>query len=278
MGASESHPPPPAEARPEGPPNSAPAEAPAEPRPALLDEHAEQPAATRLLPRGAVESLAGRLRPDERARWRLLFDSAQHGQSFNRFLKHVLGKGPTLLVVRTTAGDVLGGYAPESWAVGPKFHGGYSCFLFRLTAGPDAGPGSEAGAAGVEVHPASGDNRNFMYVNEQMEALPNGVAFGGQRGHFGLWLHAGLDTGESSGPCSTFEGELFAAHATFDVEAVEVWATRDEPPPDALDGEDSEGGTGGGPGSEAQTVLQRRRQEKDFMAMARGSTFASDNI
>lgn len=105
-----------------------------------------------------------------------------------------------------------------------------------------------------------------------MAELPNGFAFGGQPGHFGLWLHAGLDTGESSGLCSSFDGQLFAQHTRFSVDTVEVWATRDEPPPVTMDEDEAQAADGG------NSVLQKRKLDKDFMAMARGSTFASDNI
>ncbi|KAG8462406.1 hypothetical protein KFE25_012226 [Diacronema lutheri] len=228
----------------------------AEPRPALTDESGEHEAASRLLSRGAIRALSARLPAEQRERWRLLFNSTMHGQSFNRFLKHVLDKGPTIVAVRDTAGHAFGGYAPEAWKLGPKFCGGYSCFLFSL-------------APELKIHAASGANRNFQYVNDGMEALPNGVAFGGQHGHFGLWLHAGLDEGESSGVCSSFESPLFDAHTKFAVESVEVWATC--VPTERPSGDGAEAGEGG-------TVMQRKKVDKDFVAMASNRTFASDNL
>jgi hypothetical protein len=237
---------------------SAPAAEPGAPLPRLTDASGEADASTNLLDRAAIDVLKARMPYEQRQRWRLLFDSREHGQSFNRFLKHVLVQGPTLIVVRDTRGNVFGGFASESWKCGPRFAGSYSCFLFNV-------------APTLQVHTASGDNNSFMYINEGKEEVPNGVAFGGKHFHFGLWLHAGLDTGESSGLCSTFDGQLFDAPQKFDVDTVEVWATADPKGPVRLLEDDE-------PQGEANTVLHRRREEVNFMSMAGNRSMASDNI
>jgi len=223
----------------------------AAPSPALLDEQGTSPAESDVLDEEVRKRLAERMSSHLRERWRLLFKSSLHGQSFNRFVKHVVGKGPNIVVVRDTDGRVFGGFATESWKVGPKFHGGYSCFLF--TAKPE-----------LSILGASGDNCNFMYLNEQMEQLPNGCAFGGTHAYHGLWLHEGFDTGESSGICSTFEGALFPTRTKFEIAHVEVWAVKDRDEDETQDAVEA-------------SVLERRKKDKEFIALA-GREFASDNL
>jgi hypothetical protein len=251
MGAADSKPPP---ARPAAPP----AAPPAPQLPRLTDAAGDADATSALLAPDAIATLCRRLSLEQRQRWRRLFASAQHGQSSNRFLKHVLGKGPTLVVVRDTAGRVFGGYASESWTLGPRFHGGYACFLF-----------SRSADGATHVHGASGDNANFMYFNQHCDELPNGVAFGGQKGYFGLWLHDGLDTGESTGACSTYDGAVFAERTRFDVAAIEVWATCEPEQPV---------GSEAAPEGESGTVLQRRRKDVEFLSMASNRAMVSDNL
>ena len=72
-----------------------------------------------------------------------------------------------------------------------------------------------------------------------MSALPNGLAFGGSGqleemaaggAYFGLWLHDGLETGESIAPCATFGSPQLSAKPKFAVRHVELWAVAEDPP------------------------------------------------
>lgn len=215
--------------------------------PKLLDRHGHAHSPSSLLDTAALELLAPRVPREHRQAWRLLYRAADHGQSFNRFLKHVCDQGPTMVVVRDADGNVFGGHAPDSWHVAPTFYGGYGTFIFNLTPEP-------------RVHLPSGYNQNFLYLNEGRAQLPNGCAFGGQieNGFFGLWLHEDFETGHSSGPCMSFQGGVFDEPRTFKVDALEVWALA-QLPDDDKDAEE---------GQESSTVLQRRREDANFMAMA----------
>lgn len=55
--------------------------------------------------------------------WRLIFSSSHFGSSFSLLLKHLLGKGPTLLVIKDRDGFVFGGFASQPWNLDPKFYG-----------------------------------------------------------------------------------------------------------------------------------------------------------
>lgn len=89
--------------------------------------------------------------------WRLLFDSTEHGLSFNRLVHHLAGytvrlqsgqqpphrrlsrwppQGPTLVVFRSTAGHVVGGFASTPWHESTSFYGSSSSFVFRYTPPP----------------------------------------------------------------------------------------------------------------------------------------------
>ena len=78
---------------------------------------------------------------------------------------------------------------------------------------------------------------NFVYLNQGMEQLPNGLAFGGQLDarFFGLWLHDDLETGRSCAPCSTYQDmhAVLASSGDFSVDAVELWAVDEDVPVDA---------------------------------------------
>mmetsp|Transcript_11811 Transcript_11811/g.30823 ORF Transcript_11811/g.30823 Transcript_11811/m.30823 type:complete len:261 (-) Transcript_11811:188-970(-) len=231
------------------------------PKPVLMDEFMKGPCESSLLDEATCSALASRVQSELRRTWRRLFNSSQNGQSFNRFLKHVCGKGPSILVVRDAKGNIFGAFAPESWTIGPKFHGNYGCFLFTVK-------------PKFEIHGASGENRNFQYINEGCEALPNGCALGGTiepAPYFGLWLYDDFERGESSGLCTTFDAGIFERKTVFEIVEVEVWALRE--PRRAEDGYDEEEEDL----SKSQNLVQRNRETADFLALA-GREMISDSL
>ena len=60
---------------------------------------------------------------DVKGRMYPLFSSSHHGESFSTLVGRIVGKGPTLLVVQDTGGHVFGGFAAQSWSIGPNFYG-----------------------------------------------------------------------------------------------------------------------------------------------------------
>ena len=68
-----------------------------------------------------------------------LFSSLHHGESYSTLCKALVGRGPTLLVVRDQKGYVFGGFAADSWQFGPQFTGLYkyttcavTCYMYVL--------------------------------------------------------------------------------------------------------------------------------------------------
>ncbi|XP_044034779.1 TBC1 domain family member 24 isoform X2 [Siniperca chuatsi] len=68
----------------------------------------------------------------------LLFTTSTHGCSLNRFYSHCEGYEPTLLLIRTTDGDVCGAFLSSDWEERKRggnklsFFGTGECFVFRL--------------------------------------------------------------------------------------------------------------------------------------------------
>ncbi|CAB1443963.1 unnamed protein product [Pleuronectes platessa] len=68
----------------------------------------------------------------------LVFTTSTHGCSLNRFYSHCEGYEPTLLLIRTTDGDVCGAFLSTDWEERKRggnklsFFGTGECFVFRL--------------------------------------------------------------------------------------------------------------------------------------------------
>ncbi|KAG7492064.1 hypothetical protein MATL_G00010540 [Megalops atlanticus] len=68
----------------------------------------------------------------------LLFTTADHGCSLNRFYSHCEGFEPTLLLIKTTDGEVCGAYLSTDWEERKRggnklsFFGTGECFVFRM--------------------------------------------------------------------------------------------------------------------------------------------------
>lgn len=78
-------------------------------------------------------------------------------------------QGPTLLVVSTEAGDVLGGYASATWKESSRFYGTPACFLFSTHPTFHLQRASTAGCA----------EQNYMYLNRSSYGHPHGIGMGG---------------------------------------------------------------------------------------------------
>lgn len=157
--------------------------------------------------------------------WRFIFSTATHGWSFSIFMKQIVGKGPTLLIIQDQSGNKFGGFAPVSWAVKPQFQGTPDSFLFALE--PQVG-----------IFHSTGFNNNFMYLNYlEKNTMPNGLGMGGREELFGLWLDYDFGKGSVAPTCTTFRSPQFSPNQEIEVKAVEVWALG----PEDEDSDDEEG-------------------------------------
>ncbi|WVZ88422.1 hypothetical protein U9M48_034945 [Paspalum notatum var. saurae] len=144
--------------------------------------------------------------------WKLLYHSSLHGQSFNTFFGKVTnGDSQTVLIVKDTEGSVYGGYASQPWERHSDFYGDMKTFLFKLY--PQA-----------SIFRPTGANKNLQWcaINFSSENIPNGIGFGGQPHHFGLFLSANFDQGHSF-TCSTFTSPPLSKANRFRPEVIECW-------------------------------------------------------
>ncbi|XP_071448939.1 MTOR-associated protein MEAK7 [Hetaerina americana] len=165
----------------------------------------------------ALILLNSALLPEFRNEWRFLFSTSVHGESFSKMLGCIIKKGPTIIIVVDTQGNMFGGFAPACWDLGPKFYGDDRSFLFSLS--PKMG-----------IYRPTGYNDHFMYLDVQQQTLPNGLGMGGQFNYFGMWLDADFGSGHCSKSCTTYDCPQLSKETEFKIQHVEVWAVGKPPP------------------------------------------------
>lgn len=186
-------------------------------------------------------------------KWYLLYNSKINGKSFNKLVQLLCGKGATIIIISTTAGNkILGGFNESEWldvsardkqAVSNSAAARRANREGQNTASLASRPANQNnlffGTSGCFVFSAqkSGDNlnvfkansslnSNFMYLfDTHPDADKVGIGMGGQPGYFGWfldrWLENGVCAGES---CSTFRSPRLSDTEKWEVEAVEAYA------------------------------------------------------
>ncbi|GJM87961.1 hypothetical protein PR202_ga03973 [Eleusine coracana subsp. coracana] len=157
----------------------------------------------------------------------------------------------TVLIVKDTEGSVYGGYASQPWERHSDFYGDMKTFLFKLY--PQA-----------SIFRPTGANRNLQWcaINFSSENIPNGIGFGGQPHHFGLFLSANFDQGHSF-TCSTFTSPPLSKTNRFRPEVIECWGIQTKGAQD----EKSKVVKG--------TVLERFKEDRNMLKLV-GLASASD--
>ncbi|XP_057609923.1 MTOR-associated protein MEAK7 isoform X2 [Chionomys nivalis] len=160
--------------------------------------------------------LNSHLAVEHRHRWRLLFSTQLHGQSFSQLCSHITHQGPCLVVLEDRDGYVFGGFASCSWEVKPQFQGDNKCFLFSIT-------------PSMATYTYTGYNDHFMYLNHGQQTMPNGLGMGGQHHYFGLWVAADFGKGHSKAKptCTTYNSPQLSAQEDFQFDKMEVWGLGD---------------------------------------------------
>ncbi|KAM3955943.1 MTOR-associated protein MEAK7 [Aphomia sociella] len=151
-------------------------------------------------------------------KWRFLFSSHIHGESFSTMAGRIQDQGASILIIEDNSGYIFGGYAPEPWALGPNFVGNEDSFLFTL-------------APKMRMYPATSYNNHYQYMNHHTKTLPNGLIMGGQFEFGGIWVNADpFGEGSSAESCSTFRGyRRLSKDPTFRIRSLEVWGVGDKP-------------------------------------------------
>ncbi|NXD13847.1 TLDC1 protein, partial [Nothocercus nigrocapillus] len=159
-------------------------------------------------------------------KWRLLFSSRVHGESFSQLCAHVVNKGSCIMILQDLDGFIFGGFASQSWEVKPQFQGkalflfagDNKCFLFSIF-------------PSLAVYTCTGYNDHYMYLNHGQQTMPNGLGMGGQHDYFGLWIDSDYGKGHSKAKprCTTYNSPQLSAKEHFTLDAMEVWAVGDIP-------------------------------------------------
>ncbi|XP_063833915.1 uncharacterized protein LOC135083080 [Ostrinia nubilalis] len=151
-------------------------------------------------------------------KWRFLFSSHIHGESFSTMAGRIQDQGASVLILEDNSGHIFGGYAPVSWSIGPNFTGDEDSFLFAL-------------APKMRAYPSTGYNDHYQYLNHHTKTLPNGLIMGGQFEFGGIWIDADpFGAGASAESCSTYRGyKRLSKEPTFRIRSLEVWGVGDKP-------------------------------------------------
>jgi TLD len=159
--------------------------------------------------------------------WKRIFAIGRDGDTFVRFIEHCRSYKHTLMVVKTTKGNILGGFASEPWRIKDgfdrcRYFGTGACFLF-----------SDSSSSRINNHQTqkwqvrrlttykwTGINEycQFCDVDRQI------IAMGGGKGNFGLIIEDNFLRG-ATGYCSTFANPplIPGLDGSFDILGFEVY-------------------------------------------------------
>jgi len=155
-------------------------------------------------------------------KWERIFSISRDGDAFITMLEKCSDYKNTLMVIRTTKGHILGGFASEEWRGQESrqerktYFGTGTCFLFSNSPeSPTGNPESQ-----LNLYPWTGSNDYCQICDADRQY----IAMGGGDGHFGLVVKEGFLYG-TTGRCATFNNPQLipGIDGTFDVQDFEVW-------------------------------------------------------
>lgn len=196
--------------------------------------------------------IAGALQQEEAQAWALLYHNSVHGLSFSTFMGNLaVGRGPSILLIKDKEGYIYGGYASQPWERHNNFYGDMKSFLFSLS--PRA-----------SLYRPAGVNSNMQWcaTNFTSMSVPNGVGFGGQVNHFGLFLSESFDWGHSF-ESVTYKSPCLSKTANIAPEIIECWGV-------VVKGDEQ-----GALNAVKGTVLERFKEDRNLLNMV-GIATSSD--
>lgn len=78
---------------------------------------------TFILPIASLMYINARIPMGMQHKWRLLYSTKLHGESFSKLTGAIINQGPTVIVVKDQEGHVFGGYASSNWEFSSQFQG-----------------------------------------------------------------------------------------------------------------------------------------------------------
>mmetsp|Transcript_20092 Transcript_20092/g.43626 ORF Transcript_20092/g.43626 Transcript_20092/m.43626 type:complete len:486 (-) Transcript_20092:220-1677(-) len=140
-------------------------------------------------------------------KWHNLYSFEFHGHSMNRLQHSILGYcGPTVVVIETEQGPIIGGFFATTWKKANEFYGDANAFLFQLF-------------PTLDVFNPTGDDTNFI-------CLQDGLGFGGTKDMPRLFIPASMEYCNAGVMDKTFRtGELLPEEylEKFTIKSLEVW-------------------------------------------------------
>jgi hypothetical protein len=139
--------------------------------------------------------------------WHNLYSFEFHGHSMNRLQHSILGySGPSVVVIETDQGHILGGFFTTTWKKAPGFYGDANGFLFQLF-------------PTLAVFQPTGEDTNFIH-------LQDGLGFGGTKDMPRLFIPASMESCSAGVMDKTFrQGDLLPGEELekFNIRSLEVW-------------------------------------------------------
>ena len=166
------------------------------------------------------------------------------------------------MLMRDKGGALAAGFSDAPLEKRAGFFGGFSCFLASLL--PLA-----------RVHKPSGNNDHYVWCADGFESVPNGLGFGGQVGHFGVFVSSELESGHSRYSATYANKPVLGAGdaaGNFQLDAVEVWGVD----ADALAECDEAAARAARKAAQGGSVLDRFAQDRSFLQTATGRGGASE--
>jgi len=150
---------------------------------------------------------------DLRKEWRFLYSSEKHSKNWEEFFSRIELQGPTIVVIKSTDGNMFGMFTSTSWA---HCEGGWigngDSFIFAIK-------------PKMAVFYSTGKDDNILHCSSD-----NGLAMGGRIGRFGISLSSSLESGTYHEDIDTFDLPALLPEE-FSVEHVEVWGLGSETDP-----------------------------------------------
>lgn len=171
-----------------------------------------------ILNKAQMKKIAYKALPDpiKYANWKRLYSLSRDGDVFETMLRNCSANKRTLLVIKTTIGEILGGFVDQTWKVQkPDFHihgganseffGSGQAVLFSITrTSSEEEDDKTVGDGQLQVYKWSGANRYIQLCDSEKQMIAMGG--GGKTGNFGLCVHDNFSIG-STGRCETFQNE-----------------------------------------------------------------------
>ena len=183
-------------------------------------------------------------------RWKRHYSLVRDGDSFLQCLRLCGTEPRTLLVVKTTHGDIFGGYADTAWdrpqQTNATFFGSAQACLFSFSIKDDDDNGSGSGNGKPPLPSDNGDkinngtktnvkpntkirvfhwtgaNRYIQFTDTSEHRRMLAFGGGGRQGTFGLCVEQDFQQG-STGHCDTFDNLPLCDQENFNILDLEIW-------------------------------------------------------